>query len=99
MLPGASIQVGAVVDVVLGIHIGPGFDQGFRRRQLVAVGRHQQGSAPLLITAVQPGTLPQQLLQSAHVIVAGGVVQAVVHSAGLGVGGKAGAQGKQRRGN
>ncbi|MNC46087.1 hypothetical protein D3C75_950870 [compost metagenome] len=61
------------------------------------MGGHQQGSAPLLVTALQLRTLCQQLLQGAHIIVTGSVVQAVVHGSALGVGGKAGAQGEQHR--
>ncbi|MNE65270.1 hypothetical protein D3C80_1607380 [compost metagenome] len=49
----------------------------------------------MLITAFQSGTLCQQLLQGAHVIVTGSVVQVVVHGGVLGVGGKAGEQGEQ----
>ncbi|MNP15198.1 hypothetical protein D3C76_1075440 [compost metagenome] len=92
--PRTGIQVGAVVDVVLGVHIGTGLDQYPCRFDLVAMGRQQQRRAAKLVAGFAVGALFKQAAYARGVAIVGGVTQLAFQHAAFGAGGDRGHHGQ-----
>ncbi len=71
----AGVQIGAVLDSVLGIHIGPGGHQQARGFHLVGMGGGQQGGAARAVAPIHGYALLQLLAQHGGVTACGGFVQ------------------------
>ena len=64
---GARIEIGAVLDIVLGVHVGAGRDQRARDRDVIAVGRGEQRRAAAAVARRDARALADQPLDGREI--------------------------------
>ncbi|MCY1450160.1 hypothetical protein D9M71_669440 [compost metagenome] len=92
---GTGVQVRAIVDGVLGIDVGAGFDQHLGRLYLVTVGGEQQRGAALFVAGLDVDALVEQVFYLCGIATLGSFAQLVFEHATFGVGRERSEHGQQ----